>query len=120
MADFDFLDNAPSTDNGSGTPDAAASAESPATSIDNHPSPDAQDCEHANEVFVVRLRCDLQAHEVVSLIRYITDFGSGDARGVALDGGWSMHLTKLPDLRLLTSQFPDLIENHSISQSLGA
>ncbi|SFU21705.1 hypothetical protein SAMN05518861_12851 [Mesorhizobium sp. YR577] len=52
---------------------------------------------------------------MVSLIRYITDFGSGDARGVALDGGWSMRLTRLSDLQLLTSQYPDLIESHSSS-----
>ncbi len=116
MADFDFLDDDPSSGNDRGVPvDAVASVEPTSTPADNPPIATAQNYQGPDEIFIVRLRRDLQAHQVVSLIRYITDFGSGDARGVALDGGWSMRLTKLSDLQLLTSQYPDLIESHSSS-----
>ncbi|WP_091918112.1 hypothetical protein [Mesorhizobium sp. YR577] len=116
MADFDFLDDDPSSGNDRDVPvDAVASVEPTSTSTDNPPIATARNYEGPDEVFIVRRRRDLQAHQVVSLIRYITDFGSGDARGVALDGGWSMRLTRLSDLQLLTSQYPDLIESHSSS-----
>lgn len=81
-------------------------------------------CQHAetrsaaNNVFLVKLRSDLQVTDVVSIVHYVTDFGVGDARGLALDGGWSIRLSELSDLRLLALQFPELIEGHSAELDL--
>jgi hypothetical protein len=79
-------------------------------------SPDRSDSRPA-PTYVVRLRHDLQASDVTRLLRYISDFGFGDARGHALDGGWCLRLSKLADLRLLSSQCAELIEGHDIEYS---
>lgn len=65
------------------------------------------------KAFFVKLRSDLQTNDVVSIVHYVTDFGTGDARGLALDGGWSIRLSEISDLRLLAFQFPELIDGHS-------
>lgn len=119
MMDFDLLDDSGSNSNGSGSTEDSVrpcgTAEAP--SDHHHPAPGLH-CQPA-EWFVVRVRRELGAQDVVALVRYLTDFGSGDALGVAVDGGWSIHLTKLADLQLVTSQYPDLIERHSDSHKSG-
>ena len=115
MVEFDLFDDGPGTANDSGPLDNSTATSAPEMAVDFRPSAMAQDCEPPKETFFIRLRCDLQAHDVVSLIHYITVFGSGDARGFALDGGWSIRLTKLTDLQLVAAQYPDLIEDHSTS-----
>lgn len=65
-------------------------------------------------IYVVRLRKDLQITDVTRMLHYLTDFGSGDSRGHALDGGWSIRLGNLSDLQLLSSQCADLIDGHDI------
>lgn len=68
--------------------------------------------EDADEhVYVVILRPDLDTPEVVAMIHYVTDFGTGDARGYAVEDGWSIRLTRMGDIQLLASQYPDLIQD---------
>ena len=118
MTDLDSLDDKATTSNGSGSTEDSVrpcgTAEAP--SDHHHPAPGLH-CQPAE--WFVRVRRELGPQDVVALVRYLTDFGSGDARGVAVDGGWSIHVTKLADLQLVTSQYPDLIERHSDSHKSG-
>jgi hypothetical protein len=72
--------------------------------------------ETEDAIYVVRLRSDLQINEVTRLVHYVSDFGSGDVRGHALEGGWCLRLTRLSDLRLLAAQCPELIEGHFVEE----
>ncbi|WP_378620180.1 hypothetical protein [Nitratireductor sp. GCM10026969] len=82
------------------------------------PAAEAQNPERF--AYVVRLRPDLDIPEVVRLIDYVHAFGTGDARGHAVDGGWSLRLTELSDLRLLATYVPELIESHEAAAALPA
>ena len=113
MVEFDLFNDGTGTANESGPLNVSIATNAPEMAVDFRPSATAQ--QPPEETYFVRLRRDLQAHDVVSLIHYITVFGSGDARGFALDGGWSIRLTKLTDLQLVANQYPDLIEDHSTS-----
>lgn len=64
--------------------------------------------------YIVGLRPDVDTDGVVRLVRYVTDFGTGEVRGRAVNGGWSIQLSQLSDLRLLQAQYPDLVEGHSV------
>lgn len=115
MMDFDLLDDSITTGKESDATEVAMLPFGTAKTASDHSHPPAGlHCQPA-EWFVVRVRRELGVQDVVALVRYLTDFGSGDARGVAVEGGWSIHLTKLADLQLVTAQYPDLIERHSVS-----
>jgi hypothetical protein len=70
-----------------------------------------EDDSRDGHIYAVILRPDLETPDVVAMIHYVTDFGAGSARGHAVDSGWSIRLTRMSDIQLLASQYPDLIED---------
>jgi hypothetical protein len=60
--------------------------------------------------YIVVLRRDLKIADVTRLLHYLSDFGSGNARGYERDGGWCLRLIDLADVRLLTFQCAEMIE----------
>lgn len=69
------------------------------------------------QIYVVRLRLHVQLAAVTQLLRYISVFGVGHASAHALDGGWCIRLSSLADLRVLSSQFAELIDGHIVEHS---
>lgn len=67
--------------------------------------------------YTLLLQRHLQIGDVTRLLHYVTDFGTGDARGHEHDGGWSIRLSDISDVRLLTSQCGDLIEDLIVQET---
>lgn len=76
-----------------------------------------EDTGSASPTYVVRLRRDLRTPDVTRLLHYITDFGRGDARVHASDSGWAIHLTRIDDVRLISSQCSELLEGRIVGTS---
>lgn len=90
--------------------------------VDNTPTttPEEEACrtgQSAERSYTLLLQRHLQIGDMTRLLHYVTDFGTGDARGHEHDGGWSIRLSDMSDVRLLTSQCSDLIEDLVVQEA---
>lgn len=78
---------------------------------DHLPLASAQPANATERCYTLVLERHLQIDDVTRLLHYVSDFGIGDARGHAHGGGWCIRLSEIADVRLLTSQCGDLIDD---------
>lgn len=76
---------------------------------DNADQSSASTPEGPNRPYTLVLRGHLELKDVTWLLHYVSDFGTGDARGHAYDGRWCIRLSEIRDVRLLISQCGDII-----------